>query len=135
MEKRRSVSEIKIKNRILGATQGITNCGKTKWAMTGPDLVSVVDLDGGIHRVWRNFYGRKKIEVYQHRQKYFSLRANGTEDAIMKASNEQLEQLQEDWINCLKNSRTSILDGNSENYEIVRLAEFGRTEKSGKARE
>ena len=126
-------TDVIIKPRLIACQMGETKTSKTLFGLTGPGDISVIDVDDGIHRPWTEFrkrYPKKKVNVVRYRQGYMQARYhNGSEQATMKIASDLLDRMHIHYHKALQVSRTVIVDGFYEVYELARLAEFGKTEQ------
>jgi AAA domain len=131
---------VPLKHRMIACTQAFQKTGKSRLALTGPPPIAVINIDQGIHRA---IQGRARelgmttqtfqesIELYiaDYRQQFTNLRNGNSAANVMKAAEEQLDRMRDDYIEALRDARTVMVDGGGELYETVRLACFGKTEK------
>lgn len=100
--------------------------GKTNFALTAPGDMAYANYDTGLEGVVHKFEGTKKI----YRQDYRVHIPPGTTSAqdISKIANEVWERYKADVRLALKspNIRTIAVDTESETWELIRLARFGK---------
>lgn len=113
-----------ITKRLIISSQGREKEGKTRFALTAPGPIAILNLDIGLEGVVEQFVGDK--EIWQKRLSAPILPPK-TEPAVMI---QQYLPLWEDFTttyhNALATARTVIVDSMTEAWEMLRLARFGK---------
>lgn len=110
---------------IITANEGTGGCGKSHFALTGPEPIAVHLLDpGGLAGLSKNKLFRKKdIHVLNYNvdlSKY-------DEDDRQGAAEEAIERFKEQQKIALKNARTIVWDKEDHIWELLRYARLGGT--------
>jgi len=123
------INQVRSKQRhILIGTDGWSNTGKTEFALSAPGPGIVICLDRGFDGVFDNPNPPKT------RRDDFAFKVIHIPLATQAAQPEYLEywrQFYAEYKKALANpdARTVILDGDSDSWELQRLAEFGKLEQ------
>lgn len=123
------ISQVRSKQRhILIGTDGWSNTGKTEFALSAPGPGIVICLDRGFDAVFDNPNPPKT------RRDDFAFKVIHVPLATQMAQPQYLEYWRafyEEYKKALNNpdARTVVLDGDSDSWELQRLAEFGKLEQ------
>jgi hypothetical protein len=113
--------------RLIMALSGLEKTGKTHLALTAPAPITYLSLDFGTDGVIQPFAAKKLIRIKEY--KIPKARKSVERAEAMKQAEEVWEEFKDDYQFALDNSRTVVVDTETEVYELIRLARFGKLEQ------
>lgn len=113
--------------RLIMALNGLEKTGKTYQALTAPAPISYFSLDFGEDGVIQQFAAKKTIRRKDY--KIPAIRKSQTKEKAIEQAAEVWETFKDDYLFALDHSRTVIVDTETEVYELIRLARFGKLEQ------
>jgi hypothetical protein len=114
--------------RLIMSLCGLEKTGKTHLALSAPGPISYLSLDFGDEGVIEKFVPNKKI--YKAEFKIPAARGKGKDREGMKDQAEEIwEDFKEKYLFSLLNARTVIVDTETEAWELIRLARFGKVDQ------
>ena len=113
--------------RLIMALSGLEKTGKTHLALTAPAPITYLSLDFGTDGVIQPFAAKKLIRIKEY--KIVKARKSVERAEAMKQAEEVWEEFKDDYQFALDNSRTVVVDTETEVYELIRLARFGKLEQ------
>lgn len=113
--------------RLIVALNGLEKTGKTHFACTAPGPITYLSLDFGTDGVIQPFATKKVIRLKEYSLP--KIRKSKDRDAAMEEAVKVWEAFKDDYLFALEKSRTVIVDTETEVYELIRLARFGKLEQ------
>lgn len=113
------------KRRLIVCNKALPKCGKSRFGLTMPGPLAVIDLDEGMDGVIQEHQDKKEIYVASHRSRLIKIK--GMEKGQDEAE-EEWEAIRNEYIEALSDSQTRsvLVDTGTEMYELLRLAKFGK---------
>lgn len=125
-----SINNVRPKRRLMVGTDGAWDTGKTEFGMSCPGPGIIIALDRNYDGVLDNATppASRKADQFAFRTIPCPV---STQYSDIKVYQKYWQDFYEIYMKALKNkdARTVILDGDSDSWELQRLAEFGRTAK------
>ena len=115
-----------VKRRLILAISGAEKSGKTRFSLTAPPPVAVLNLDIGLEGVVQQF-SDKEIFVSEYRVMSPSLNKNMSQEAIATNASNAWDSILRDYKYALDTMRTVVLDTATEVWEVLRMARFFKT--------
>ena len=116
-----------ITQRLIIALSGLEKTGKSHFAFTAPGPIAYLSLDFGDEGVIQKFATKKPILKKEY--KVPTIRRSKNRDDAMTEAEKVWEEFKDDYLFSLENCRTVIVDTETEVYELIRLAKFGKLEQ------
>lgn len=116
-----------IQARLIMALNGLEKTGKTHFALTAPAPITYLSLDFGTDGVIQPFAAKKLIRIKEY--KIPKARKSVERAEAMSQAADVWEEFKDDYQFALDNSRTVVVDTETEVYELIRLARFGKLEQ------
>ncbi len=113
--------------RLIMALNGLEKTGKTHFALTAPAPITYLSLDFGTDGVIQPFAAKKLIRIKEY--KIPKARKSVEREEARKQAEEVWDEFKDDYQFALDNSRTVVVDTETEVYELIRLARFGKLEQ------
>jgi hypothetical protein len=113
--------------RLIMALSGLEKTGKTYHALTAPAPIAYFSLDFGEDGVIQPFAAKKAILRKDYKMP--AIRKSNDRAKAMEQATEVWESFKDDYLFALDNCRTVIVDTETEVYELIRLARFGKLEQ------
>lgn len=115
--------------RLIMSLCGLEKTGKTHLALSAPAPISYLSLDFGDEGVIEKFVARKK-QIFKAEFKMPAARGNSKAREAMKDQAESVwEDFKSKFLFSLLNARTVIVDTETEAWELIRLARFGKIDQ------
>jgi hypothetical protein len=113
-----------MKRRLIMSVEALEGAGKTRFALTTPAPIALINLDEGLEGLVEPFQERKAIYVAS-----VKLTTSGKREEIIGAAEKELAKVETNYQTALKQARSIIIDTGTELWELLRLSAFGRLDK------
>lgn len=118
---------IQQKKRLIVCNDAMPKCGKTRFGLTMPGPLAIINLDEGLDSVIQEFQDKKEIYVSDHRKGVVdikNMKAGGK--SVADAAAEEWAKVKGAYMEGLEEARSVLVDTGTEFYELLRLAAFGK---------
>ena len=122
-------ADIKVVKRQVMSVEAEHKCGKTRFGLTCPRPLGLINLDDGLEGVAdKHDLSSVFVSDLAKRYKAITEMSVGSIDAkrIATAAGEIWNQFRKDFLGGIKQLRTVVIDSGTEMHELIRLARFGR---------
>lgn len=125
-----------VQARAIVSLEGERKSGKLHTALTAPEPIYVHSLDVGTEGVIENFrngkFGRKRIYLAEYPSPDSAFKSLGSKDDVMAEAIRVWQVFRQQYYDSLEQTKTGgtvVVDKGGQVFEMLTLAEFGRTER------
>jgi hypothetical protein len=118
-----------VKPRLIAAVCGLEKTGKNHFAFTAPDPIALLSLDFGDEGMVEKFVDGTVASKTILSKSYKIPSGRRDPNEMIKDSLPIWEEVKKDFLYALDNARTVVVDTETEQWELIRLARLGRLEQ------
>lgn len=111
------------KMRLILSVEGVEKCGKNHFAFTAPGPIYFHSFDFGDEGVIQKFQTTKEIQKAEYK---LNVPAGTAIQAASDTARPVWDQFIKNYAEGLAKGRTSIIDTGTDQYEVLRMMEFGK---------